>query len=89
LGVYLSFAGNLTYKNSELPDIAKEIPLDRLVIETDAPYLSPVPFRGKENEPSRLTYIADKLAECRGVSSEIIELATQNNTEELFNLPKN
>ncbi len=88
LGLYISFAGNLTYKNSELPDIAKEIPLDRLVIETDAPYLSPVPFRGKENEPSRLTYIADKLAECRGVSSEIIELATQNNTVQLFNLPK-
>jgi len=88
LGFYISFAGNLTYKNSELPKVAKEIPLDRLLIETDAPFLSPIPYRSKENEPSRLKYIADNLAECHGVSSEIIELATQNNAEKLFNLPQ-
>ncbi|NHZ86003.1 MAG: YchF/TatD family DNA exonuclease [Planctomycetia bacterium] len=88
MGFYISFAGNLTYKNSELPKVAKEIPLDRLLIETDAPFLSPMPYRGKENEPSRLKYIADKLAECLAVSCEIIELATQNNADRLFSLPK-
>jgi len=88
MGFYISFAGNLTYKNSDLPEVAKEIPLDRLMIETDAPFLSPMPYRSKENEPSRVKYIADKLAECQGVLYDIIELATQNNAEKLFNLPK-
>ncbi len=88
VGFYISFAGNLTYKNSDLPEVAKEIPLDRLLIETDAPFLSPMPYRSKENEPSRLKYIADKLAECQGVSYDIIEMTTQNNAEKLFNLPK-
>ncbi len=88
MGFYISFAGNLTYKNSALPEVAKEIPLDRLLIETDAPFLSPLPYRGKENEPSRLKYTADKLAQCHDVSHETIELATQNNAEKLFNLPR-
>lgn len=88
VGFYISFAGNLTYKNSDLPEVAKEIPLDRLLIETDAPFLSPMPYRSKENEPSRLKYIADKLAECQGVLYDIIEMTTQNNAEKLFNLPK-
>jgi len=88
LGFYISFAGNLTFKNSKLTEVAKAIPLDRLLIETDAPFLSPIPYRGKENEPSRVKIIAKKLAECSGVSYEIIESATQNNAEQLFNLPK-
>ena len=87
LGLYISFAGNLTYKNSNLTEVAKEIRLDRLLIETDAPFLSPVPYRGKENEPGHVKYVADKLAECRGVSVEEIAEATQKNTETLFNLP--
>jgi len=88
LGFYISFAGNLTYKNSNLSEVAKEIPLDRLLIETDAPYLSPIPYRGKENEPSRIKLIAEKLAECKGVPYKTIETATQNNAEQLFNLSK-
>lgn len=87
MGFYISFAGNLTYRNSDLPAVAEAIPLDRLLIETDAPFLSPMPYRSKENEPSRVKYVADELAECQGVSYEIIELATQNNAEKLFNLP--
>lgn len=87
MGFYISFAGNLTYKNSNLPEVVKEIPLDRLLIETDAPFMSPMPYRSKENEPSRVKYVADKLADCKGVSYETIELVTQNNTEKLFNLP--
>jgi TatD DNase family protein len=89
LGFYISFAGNLTFKNSKLPGIAKEIPLDRLLIETDAPFLSPIPYRGKENEPSHIKYIAEKLAECFGITYDKIKSATQNNTEQLFNFPKN
>ena len=88
MGLYISFAGNLTYKNSNLLEVAKEIPLDRLLIETDAPFLSPVPYRGKENEPGHVKYVAEKLAECRGISIEEIKEATQKNTEILFNLPK-
>ncbi len=88
IGFYISFAGNLTYKNSKLPDIANEIPLERLLVETDAPFLSPIPYRGRENEPSRLKFIADKLAECREVSYETIEMTTRNNAIKLFNLPK-
>ena len=89
MGLYISFAGNLTYKNSDLLEVAKEIPLDRLLIETDAPFLSPVPYRGKENEPSRVKFVAEKLAECHEVSIKEIEIATQKNTETLFNLPQN
>ena len=88
LGFYISFAGNVTYIKSGLSEIAKDIPLDRLLIETDAPFLSPRPYRGKENEPSRLKYIADKLSESLGVAYEIFALATKNNTEILFNIPK-
>ena len=88
LGFYISFAGNLTYNNSKLTEIAKEIPIDRLLIETDAPYLSPIPYRGKENEPSRMKIIAEKLAECKSIPYKTIETATQNNAEQLFNLPK-
>ena len=88
MGLYISFAGNLTYKNSDLPEIAKEIPFDRLLVETDAPFLSPRPFRGKENEPSRVKFVVDKLAECRDVSKEIIEMVTHDNAVKLFSLPK-
>ena len=88
LGFYISFAGNLTYKNSELPEVAKEIPLDRLIVETDAPFLCPAPYRGNENEPIHVKLIAEKLAECTGVSFKTIESVTRNNTESLFNIPK-
>ena len=53
MGFYISFSGNLTFKNSHLPEVAKKLPLDRLLVETDSPFLSPVPFRGKTNEPGR------------------------------------
>ena len=89
LGLYISFAGNLTYKNSNLCEVATELPLDRLLIETDAPFLSPMPFRGKENEPSRVKYVAEKLAECKGITFEEMALATKTNTEKLFNISQN
>ena len=89
LGLYISFAGNLTYKNSNLSEVVMELPVDRLLVETDAPFLSPMPFRGKENEPSRVKYVAEKLAECKGITFEEMASVTKTNTEKLFNIPKN
>jgi TatD DNase family protein len=89
LGFTISFAGNLTFKNSPLPAVAKEIPLDRILVETDSPYLSPVPFRGKPNEPARVRLVAEKLAEIRGCPLAEIAHATRSNTEALFRLPGN
>lgn len=83
-GFYLGVGGVITYKNSGLAAVLKDIPLAHLVLETDAPYLSPVPFRGKRNESSYLGYIADKLAEAKGVSREEVEAATTQNAEKIF-----
>ena len=85
-GYYISFSGNLTFKNSHLPDVAKEIPLDRLLVETDCPYLSPDPYRGKTNEPSRLGLVAKKLAQIHSISMEKIAKITSNNATEIFQL---
>ncbi len=84
LGFYISFAGNLTYKNSDLPIVAQNIPVDRLVVETDAPFLSPVPFRGKLNEPGWTRFVALKLAAVKGMEFEEMEAITRRNTKELF-----
>lgn len=73
LGFSVSFAGNVTYKKSNLPDLLSLVPEDRLLIETDAPFLSPVPFRGKRNEPAYIPYIAEKIAGCMNMT--ILSLA--------------
>ena len=86
MGYYISFSGNLTFKNSHLPDVAKGIPLDRVLVETDSPFLSPVPFRGKPNEPGRTRFVAEKLAEIHDLSLREIEEKTSENTDILFNL---
>ena len=88
LGLYLSFSGMLTYKkNDELRQIASQVPLDRLLVETDAPYLSPVPHRGKRNEPAFVKFTALMLAECHKKSlAEMAEITT-NNARRLFKLP--
>jgi TatD DNase family protein len=80
LGGYVSFSGILTFpKSEELRDIARTIPLDRLLVETDAPYLAPKRWRGKRNEPSYVVNTAEVLAECKGVSyDEIARVTTQN-----------
>ena len=88
MGFYISFSGNLTFKNSHLPEIAKEIPLDKVMIETDSPFLSPVPFRGKPNEPGRTRFVAEKLAEIHKVPLEKIAEKTSTNAATLFSLPK-
>ena len=86
-GYYISFSGNITFNNSHLPEVAKSIPLDRIMVETDSPYLSPEPERGKPNEPSRIIHTVSKLAEACGLSYEEMAKHTYDNTTELFRLP--
>tara|TARA_B110000438_G_scaffold56438_2_gene56585 strand:- start:1872 stop:2630 length:759 start_codon:yes stop_codon:yes gene_type:complete len=86
MGFYISFSGNLTFKNSHLPEVAKKLPLDRLLVETDSPFLSPMPFRGKTNEPSRVRYVAEKLAEIFNSNIEHIADVTTTNARALFNI---
>jgi len=85
LGFYISFSGIVTFKNAaEMREVAAKVPLDRLLVETDAPYLAPVPMRGKTNEPAFTTYVADVLAEVKGVSKEEISAVTTDNFFTLF-----
>ena len=85
LGLYISFSGVLTFKNSqELRDIARDAPLDRLLVETDAPFLAPVPYRGKRNEPAYVASTAAVLADAKGVSASEIGSATTANALRLF-----
>jgi TatD DNase family protein len=86
LGFMLGIGGVVTYKNAGLAKILEELPLDALVLETDSPYLTPVPFRGKRNESSYLTYVAAKIAEIKGVTIEDVALATTNNSKKIFRL---
>ena len=86
MGFYISFSGNLTFKNSHLPEVAKKLPLDRLLVETDSPFLSPVPFRGKTNEPGRTRYVVEKLAEIFDSDIDQIASITTANAKNLFNL---
>ena len=84
-GFYISFSGIATFKKSEeIRDAAKRIPADRLLIETDSPYLAPVPMRGKPNEPAYVKYVAEAIAGARGVTPEEISELTATNAERLF-----
>jgi TatD DNase family protein len=85
LGLYISFTGILTFKRSDdLRAIAKELPAERIMVETDAPYLAPLPYRGKRNEPAYVAETAKMLAETRGVSPEVIAEQTTDNFFRLF-----
>lgn len=86
IGFYISFSGILTFKKAdEVREVAAEVPLDRLLVETDAPYLAPVPHRGKDNEPSFVAHTAAKLAEMRGLGNQEIAALTTANFRRLFN----
>ncbi len=84
LGFYLGIGGVVTYKNAGLAKIVEQTSLEHMVLETDAPYLSPVPFRGKRNECSYLLYIAQKIAELKGVSVEEVDETTTANAKKIF-----
>jgi len=87
LNMSISLAGPVTFKNAFVPkEVAKAVPIDRLLVETDSPYLAPVPYRGKTNQPRNVEFVAKEIARLRGVSFEEIADATYRNTVELFNL---
>jgi TatD DNase family protein len=88
LGFYISFSGILTFKTAEdLRAVARFVPLDRCLIETDSPYLAPVPFRGKTNSPAYVPFVAKQIAALKGVSTEEVARITSMNFERLFGVP--
>lgn len=85
MGFYISFSGIITFKNAQdLRDVAAFVPLERMLIETDSPYLAPVPFRGKTNSPAYVPYVAQQIAQLRGMAVEAVAEATSRNFEQLF-----
>ena len=87
LGCYLSIGGALTFPNSEkLKQSVKEIPLDRLLLETDCPYMTPVPFRGQVNEPKNVVIVADNIAKIKGITPEEVGNATTENARRIFKI---
>ena len=87
IGWYISFSGSVTFKNAKNLQMAAEtIPMDRLLIETDSPYLSPEPVRGKRNDPSRVKYVAQKIAEIKGITVEEVAKITTENAKRFFNI---
>lgn len=87
LNFYISFSGIVTFNNTDvIKEVAKKMPANRILIETDSPYLAPIPFRGKPNYPLYVQYVAEQLATLRGVSFKEIAESTTNNFYELFNL---
>ncbi|HEY8279074.1 MAG TPA: TatD family hydrolase [Bdellovibrionota bacterium] len=90
LGYYISFSGILTFKNAEpLRAVARDIvPMEKLLVETDSPFLAPIPHRGKKNQPAYTRLVAEKVAELKGLSLEEVARQTVANTERLFSIPK-
>jgi len=90
LGFYISFSGIMTFKNADpLREVVKQVPLDRLLIETDSPYLAPVPYRGKTNQPAYVSAVAAAVADIKGVSIEALAKLTSDNFYRLFPLVQN
>ncbi len=87
LGFYLSFTGIITFKNAAaLREVVRKVPLERMLVETDSPYLTPVPHRGKRNEPAYVRFVAETIANVKGVTVDEVARATTNNVRELFRL---
>lgn len=83
-GFCLGIGGVLTFKKSNLPEVVKDIPLERIVLETDSPYMAPTPMRGKRNEPAFIPYIINKIAEAKGITADEVANVTTHNAERLF-----
>jgi len=84
MGFYLGIGGVITYKKSGLAEVLQHVSLEHIVLETDAPYLTPVPFRGKRNESSFISYVAEKIAEVKGITVEKVAAITSENAAKLF-----
>jgi TatD DNase family protein len=87
IGFYISFTGIITFKNADaLRDVVRNVPLERMLVETDSPYLTPVPHRGKRNEPAYVRYVAETIAGVKGLSLEEVARGTTRNVRELFGI---
>ena len=87
MGFYISFAGPVVFpKSTKLKEVAKQVPLDRLLIETDSPYLTPPPFRGRRNDPSKTQFVAQEIASLRGMEADEIAAITLENGKRIFNI---
>jgi TatD DNase family protein len=87
LGYFIGIGGVITFKNArKVVEAIESVPMDRLVIETDCPYLAPVPFRGKRNDSGKLSYVVEKIAEIKGISPEEVADLTRINAMELYRL---
>jgi TatD DNase family protein len=87
LGFYLSFSGIITFRNADsLREVARSVPLDRILVETDSPYLAPAPHRGTRNEPAFVRFVAETVAQVRGLTSEEVAKATSHNAHRLFGI---
>ncbi len=85
IGFYISFSGIVTFKNAaQIKEVAQKMPLERMLVETDSPYLAPIPYRGKLNEPAYVRHVAEHIAELRGISFEEVAAATSDNFYRLF-----
>ncbi|TQI68628.1 TatD family hydrolase [Clostridium sp. KNHs216] len=89
LGMYIGLGGAVTFKNARVPvEVAAAVPLERMLMETDCPYMAPVPFRGKRNDSTLIAYTAARIAEIRGITAEELLTVTRGNAENLFSIQK-
>jgi Mg-dependent DNase len=89
LGMYIGLGGAVTFKNARVPvEVAAAVPLERMLMETDCPYMAPVPFRGKRNDSTLIAYTAARIAEIRGITAEELLTVTRANAENLFSIQK-
>ena len=87
MGLYLSFTGSVTFKNAaKLPEVATKMPLERLMVETDCPYMAPVPLRGRRNEPAYVAYTAERIAQLRGMDPQALSQAAYDNGKRFFGI---
>ena len=86
MGFFLGIGGVVTFKNSKLGEVVAQIPLENIVLETDSPYLTPVPYRGKKNSSKYLSFIASKISECKSVSVYDVSSITTKNAKKIFHI---
>lgn len=88
LGFYISFSGNITFKNAKSQEVVELVPIDKILIETDSPYLAPEPFRGKRNDSRNVKLVAEKIAQIKGIPIEEVARVTYENANKIYNLKR-